>query len=129
MKHDEPRSSQNFTKDDYVVVASNDFASGGKLLLRWRGSRSIIMAINDYVYQKEDLPNGELEDVYTTRLKIYHDKSLIAEAILPHVVTSETGKVVPRLAKLVDDDGTLMGQVRWRDLSDSKVTLYSCPNL
>ena len=113
----------NFTEGDFVLVAREDFTAGEKLSLRWRGPRRVIKAINDYVYQVEDLRNGELQDVHVTRLKFYHDDSLNEEAILSHVVHSETGMVVHRLKKLVEVDGELMVQIRWRGLPDSEDTL------
>ena len=113
----------NFTEGDYVLVARDDLTAGEKLSLRWRGPRRIIKAINDYVYQVEDLRNGELQDVHITRLKFYHDKYLNTEAIMSHVVTSETGMVVQRLMRLVEDDGKLKVLVRWRGLPESEDTL------
>lgn len=113
----------NFTEGDYVLVAREDFFENEKLCLRWRGPRRVIKALNDYVFKVEDLRNGETEDIHGTRLKFYADDSLDARVILSHVLASETGMPVSRLIKLVDDDGTLCVQVRWKGLSPSDDTL------
>lgn len=96
----------NFTEGDYVLVARNDFTAKEKLSLRWRGPRRIIKAINDYVYQVEDLRSGELQDVHATRLKFYHDRSLGSEDTLEplHQVYEDTPAL---LLKLLQRKNTL----------------------
>lgn len=116
-------SLPNFTEGDFVLVARDDFTAGEKLSLRWRGPRRVIRSINDHVYQVEDLRNGQVEDVHCTRLKFYHDPSLDTEAIMSHVISSETGMPVQRLMRLVDSDDGIMVQVRWRGLPESEDTL------
>lgn len=61
-----------------------------------------VEAMNDYVYQIEDLRNGLLEVVHMSSLKFYHDASLDKENIMSHVLTSENGMVVHLLVCLVD---------------------------
>lgn len=90
----------NFTDGYFVLVSREDFSACGKLALRWRGPRRIVRAVNDFVYQVEDLRNGNVEDVHATKLKFYHEASLNAEAIMPHVLSSETGMEVQRLLRL-----------------------------
>lgn len=104
-------------------MARSDFRSGEKLSLQWRGPKRVVKAINDYVYQVEDLRDGTLEEAHISRLNFYHDPSLDTEAIMSHVITSETGMVVQGLLKLVDTDDGLKVQVRWRGLPDSEDTL------
>jgi transposase InsO family protein len=112
----------NFLEGDFVLVARDDFSAGEKLALRWRGPRRIVKAINDYVYQVEDLRNGVLEEVHATRLKFYRDASLDSVAILPHVLSSETGMPVARLMRLYEDEDGLKVVVRWKGLSHSEDT-------
>ena len=113
----------NFTEGDFVLVAREEFHAGEKLALRWRGPRRIIKPLSDYVFQVEDLRNGLVEDIHGSRLKYYHDRSLDTEAILSHVISSETGMPVARLMKLVDTPDGLKVQVRWKGLSISEDTL------
>ena len=113
----------NFTEGDYVLVAREDFFAGEKLAVRWRGPRRIIKALNDYVFQVEDLRNGGLEDVHGTRLKFYRDGSLNQEVILSHVLSSETGMPVARLLRLEDTEDGLHVVVRWKGLPDTEDTL------
>jgi len=113
----------NFEEGDYVLVAREDFHAGEKLALRWRGPRRIIKTLSDYVYQVEDLRNGQVEDIHACRLKYYRDNSLDQVAIMPHVLQSETGMPVARLMRLVDDPDGLKVQVRWRGLPTSEDTL------
>lgn len=112
----------NFTEGDYVLVARDEFHAGEKLCLRWRGPRRVTKAINDYVYQVEDLRNGILSDVHAARLKFYSDASLDAKVLLPHVLQSETGMQVQRLLRLVDTDHGLRVVIRWRGLTASEDT-------
>lgn len=112
----------NFTEGDFVLVAREEFASGEKLALRWRGPRRVVRSVNEYVYQVEDLRNGLTEDVHITRLKFYHDASLDCDAIMPHVLSSETGMEVQRLMRLFDSPSGLMVQVRWRGFPPTEDT-------
>eukprot|EP00171_Calliarthron_tuberculosum_P004300 IDg4300t1 len=76
----------NFVQGDFVLVARDDFHKDEKLCLRWRGPRRIIRAVSEWVYIVEDLRNGELTEVHSTRLKFYSDSSLDEKAILSHVL-------------------------------------------
>lgn len=104
----------NFMEGDFVLDAQHDFTAGEKLSLRWRGPQLIARSINDYIYQVEDLRNGMVKEVHGTRLKFHHDPSLDAEAIMPNVVSSETGMPVQRLMRLVENEEGLFVQVLWR---------------
>ena len=113
----------NFLEGDYVLVAREDFFAGEKLCLRWRGPRRIIKAINDWVYQVEDLRNGDIEEAHACRLKFYRDRSLNAQVIMSHVLSSETWMPVTRLMKLIEEPNGLMVQVCWKGLPASEDTL------
>jgi len=113
----------NFSEGDFVLVAREHFNAGEKLCLRWRGPRRIIGAVSDYVYQVEDLRNGSLEEAHASRLRFYSDSALNTEAIMSHVLTSETGMPVQRLLRLENGPDGLMVAVRWRGLPTSADTL------
>lgn len=53
----------NFTQGDYVLVPWSDLRAGEKLCPRWRYPRQLRKALNDFVYQVEDLCNKQLIDV------------------------------------------------------------------
>lgn len=112
--------SSNFSEGDFILIARDDFMAGKKLSLRWRGPHRVVSSIIDHVYQVEDLRNGAFEDVHGSRLKFYEDPSLNHEAIMSHVVASETGMSVHRLMRLVDSDNRMMVEVCWRGLSESE---------
>ena len=112
-----------FAKGDFVLVAREDFFHGEKLALRWRGPRRIVQDKNDFVYTVEDLRNGTTADVHACRLKFYCDSSLNKIAILPHVLSSETGMPVARLMGLEDTENGIMVHVRWRGLPNTEDTL------
>lgn len=116
-------SAANFTTGDFVLVAREEFYDGEKLCLRWRGPRRVVKAISDYIYRVEDLRNGLQEDVHSTRLKFYSDESLDQEAILSHVLSSETGMPISRLLRLDEQDGKIFVAVRWKGLQKSDDTL------
>ena len=110
----------NFTEGDFVLVAQDSYKAGEKLALRWRGPRRVIQARSEFVYQVEDLRNGALEDIHATRLKFYRDSSLNTEAIMLHVLSSESGMVVSRLMRLVESEDGLHVVVRWKGLPHSE---------
>lgn len=113
----------NFSEGDYVLVARDAFTAGEKLSLRWRGPRRVVKAINDYVFQIEDLRTGSLQDIHESRLKFYHDASLDKTAIMSHVLSSETGMEVQRLMPIVETDDGLKVQARWKGLTNADDTL------
>lgn len=71
-------------------MARDDFFDGVKLALLWRGPIGMFKAVNDYDLQVEDLRNGSKEEVPGTRLKFYRDSALARNAIMSHVLSSET---------------------------------------
>lgn len=125
-EHSRTRASRgqlaNFSKGDFVLVAREEFFGCGKIALRWRGPRRIVQALSDYVYQVEDLRNVSVDENDASGLKFYHDASLGTEAIMFHVLSSQTGMPVVRLLKLVQDDEKRFIQVRWKCLSKSEYT-------
>jgi len=112
----------NFIEGDFVLLARDEFTAGEKLCLRWRGPRRVTKAVSDYVYQIEDLRNGALEEAHASRLRFYSDKHLNQEAIMPHVICSETGMPVQRLMRLEKTPDGLHVIVRWRGLPPSADT-------
>ena len=119
----------NFEEGDFVLVAREDFHKGEKLALRWRGPRRIVKALNDYVFQVEDLRNGTIQDIHGSRLKYYKDSSLNENAIMSHVLSSETGMPINRLVRFVETDDGLKVHVRWKGLPDSEDTFEPLSNV
>lgn len=112
-----------FCEGDYVLGARQDFHKSEKLCLRWRGPLRVTTCLNDYAFQVEDLRNGQLYTVHGTRLKYYNDESLDTTAILPHVLSSETGMTLSRLLKLMEQNDELFVVVRWKGLSSEEDTM------
>lgn len=69
--------------------------------------------MNNYKLLVEDLRNGAIENVHTSRLKLYHDASLDCGAITLHILTSETGIGAQRLHGLQKTEKGLHIEVRW----------------
>jgi hypothetical protein len=61
--------SPNFDIGDYVLIAKREFHAGEKLTLRWRGPRRIISALSDHVYDVQDLENGRIATVHSSRIR------------------------------------------------------------
>ena len=80
-------------------------------------------AINDYVYLVEDLRTGESEELHASRLKFYHDPTLDTDAVMSHVLQSETGMTVQRLLRLKEHPDGVYVVVRWKGLPNSDDTL------
>lgn len=112
----------NFCGSDFVLVAREHFSAGEEMSLRWRGAKSIVRPVSDYIYQFEDLRNGLIEDVHASRCKFYHDPSLHTEAITPYVLSSETGIGVQNLMTLYESEEGLLVQVRLHGLPESEDT-------
>lgn len=115
----------NFIESDFVPVARSDFNAGEKLCLRWRGPVRISRALNDLVYQVQDLRNGCFENAHISRLKFFSDSNLDTEAIMSHVLSSKTRIPVSRLMKLVRDGSLLKVLVHWGGLPASEDNLES----
>lgn len=117
------RIPPNFSEGDFVLVARSDFHAGEKLALRWRGPRRLVKALSAYIFQVEDLRNGQLDDIHGSLLTFYSDSSLNRTAIMSHVISSETDMPVARLMKLVETESGLQVQVRWKGLTNADDTL------
>lgn len=93
-----------FSERDFVLVARDDFTAGEKLSLRWRSPRWIVKGLRDYVFDVEDLRNKQAQNVHGARLKFYHDPFFYKEAIMSHLIASETGMQVHCLMGPVETD-------------------------
>lgn len=62
--------------------------------------RRIIKAVNDYVFQVEDLHNRPMDGIHCTRVKLCRAGSLDTETIMSHAISSETVMIVSRLLRL-----------------------------
>lgn len=113
----------NFDEGDYVLVARSDFHADEKLCFRWRGPRRVTKALTAYVYQADELCNGQLDGVQASRLKLYRDDNIDEVSIKSHVLKSETGTVVSHLLGLEDGLEGIQLCVRWRDLETDEDTL------
>ena len=83
----------------------------------------MVKAASNYIYAVEDLRNGMHDDVHISRLKFYRESDLNGEAIMSHVLTSETGIIVSYLMGLEETATGLCVRVRWRGLPSSEETL------
>lgn len=113
----------NFTEGDFFLSTRENLIADAKHFFRWCGPRRVVRKVHDYVYQVEDLRNGCLEYVHTSRLKFYQDSCLESEAVMPHVLTPGTGMEVQRLMRLLENKDGLIIYVCWRGLSDSDDTV------
>lgn len=113
----------NFDEGDYVLVAKDDVSKGEKLSLKRRGPRRVLKAQSEWIYEVEDLRNNLKECIHASRLRLYSDANLNQEAIMPHILYSETGMPVSRLMKLEKIGNKIMVHVRWKGLPASDDTL------
>lgn len=105
---------------DYVLLARSDFHTGEKLALGWRGLRRVVGTVSDSIYAVEDLRNAGKEDVPIKRLKFSSNQDLDEEAVMTHVLSSETGLPVHHLMQLQKDPDGLKVIVLWKGLPDSE---------
>lgn len=81
------------------------------------------------IFQVEDMWNEWLEEIHSTRLSYYSDSNLDREAILPHVLYSETGMPVSRLINPENSTAGIMVHVRWNGLLKDDDTLEPLQNV
>ena len=64
------------------------------------------------------------------RLKFYRDSALDSEAVMTHVLSSETGMPVSRLLDITEGDkGQLFAKLRWKGLTPADDTLEPLANV
>lgn len=71
-------------------------------------------------FKIEEVRSWHSETVHGTRLRGYHNASVNRTAILFHVLSSETGLLVSRSLKLIEQHGKLFVVVRWKSLSSEE---------
>lgn len=64
-------------------------------------------------YEVEVLRNDLIGEVHATHLKFYHDPSLDAEAVIPHVPSSKPAMEAQRLIRLFESVDSLIVRVRY----------------
>lgn len=84
---------------------------------RWRGPRRAVKAINNYMYEIEDLCNGITSKVHVSKLKYYVDDSFDKEAIMSHGLRLKTGMFVQRLQRLEETGDGPCVFVSWKEVS------------
>jgi Chromo (CHRromatin Organisation MOdifier) domain len=117
--------SPNFDIGDYVLIAKREFHAGEKLTLRWRGPRRIISALSDHVYEVQDLENGRIATVHSSRIRFYHDPSLNVTAdLLQHIANTEQGYAVKAIQDIRFDAASNSFQVLvyWIGFDDEDAT-------
>lgn len=130
-------SRDNFSKDrlpnvlerDYLLIGRDDFFKGNTLCLRWRGSRRIVRAHNDYVLKVEDWNHWITDTVQGSKFIYYSCSCHDSKIFLTHKRNSKTGLPVARLMKLVKVDDVLKVIVRWKGVSQQDDTLEPLQNV
>lgn len=89
-----------------------------------KSTLGIVRALNDHLYQVEDLRTGSLTLVHACQLKYYYDVSLDQTAIL-FVLTSKTDMLVARLMRLVKNGYGIYVQMKRKELNTTDNTLKS----
>jgi hypothetical protein len=123
----------NFELGDFVLVAKRAFRGGEKLSLRWHGPHRIVSTRSEYVYDVEDLMTQLVLPVHATRLRFYHDSSLLVTAdIREHLAHQNKGYEVQKFLSLRYDAEAkahfvLVSWLGFEDLDDTwepLATLY-----
>ena len=77
----------------------------------------------------EDIRNSTTESIHASRLRLYSDSKLNTEAIMPHILYSETGMPIHQLIDLKKQDNEIMVHFRWKALPTSQDTLEPLKNV
>lgn len=72
----------NVLKGHFVLVAHSAFPQGEKSCFRLHGPQRAVKALNNYVFEVEDLRSGGLDDIHISCFKVYSDVDIDNEAIL-----------------------------------------------
>lgn len=99
-----------------MPVAREAFSSKETLCSRWRDPRRVTKALTNDGYQVQDLTNDNISDAHATPLHFYRDALLNERAILPHVLSSETGMQVAQFLLLKLQGKTILVAVCWKEL-------------
>lgn len=113
-RHDQASKGRfpNSSTGHFVLVAHIDFNAGEKLSWRLWGRHLIVKAMDDYLYHFKHMGNWTADDVHTSCLKLYYDTSLDHEAIIRHIIGSETGMDVRWQMCLAEIDDGLVVKAR-----------------
>lgn len=111
-----------FAEGYFVLMPRDNFTTGEKLCLQWRGPRCITKALSDYAYLVEDMRTRKSAEVHRTRPKFNRDASLDTRVITSHVLASVTGMQVSRIVRFVEKSNKILVAIRWRGLDKSKDT-------
>lgn len=90
------------------------------LLMAW--SRRISKAFPDFVFQDEDLRNGDIDEIHGTKQTFYRDVDWDENAIFSHVFSSKAGIPISRLLRLVEQGSKVYIAIRWKGLSHTEET-------
>lgn len=113
----------NFAEGKYVLADRSDFQAGPKLCLCWRGPRKVFKYLSNYIFQGEDLCNGQLEDLHSSRLKLFPDTAVNETHIMSHVLQSQTRMVVSRILSVGETPDSLFVRVCGKGFETSEDSL------
>ena len=114
----------NLDVGDFVLIAKREFLKGEKLTLRWRGPRRVVRVLSEFLFEVEDIRDGTITTVHSSRIRLYQDSKLNkTDDLVEHVAHTEEGFVVDKLQDLryVEEEKRYDVNVVWKgfEMEDS----------
>ncbi len=116
---------ERFIPGDWVLTAVPVKGPGSKLKANWRGPHKVTQAINEYVYEVEDIITNKKWKTHVVRMRQYHDPSLtITTEMRNHLALTGNTMAVEALndVRRSPSSNDLEIQVQWLGFEANEAT-------
>jgi hypothetical protein len=123
--------SPNFDVGDFVLQATLEDSTRGKLQVVRKGPARILCVVSPWFYEVEDMITKHEKEVHASRLKFYHDGSLeITEDLIKQVAHSQEGYEVESFGLVrYNDNKNYEMEIKWRGLSEKENSFEPVKNI
>ncbi|CEP02997.1 hypothetical protein PBRA_009215 [Plasmodiophora brassicae] len=117
------RKPPNVYQGDFVLRAET-LRAGEKLFLKWRGPYRVTEVHSNYIFEVEDLANGDHHIVHGSRLQFYCDQKLnITEELKEQIAYDNSPWEIQEIMDARKNrEQTIELRIRWRGFSDEEST-------
>jgi hypothetical protein len=115
----------NFAEGDFVLFGvrqDSPRVRRSKLSVRWTGPYSISAVLSSWHFRIQHIVNGECLEAHVTRLKFYHDRSLLVTEELTQYASSNIRFIVHELLDVRFENDQWQVWVSWAGFSADENT-------